>query len=60
VEYLENETVTVCASTSVARRRQVESDNPSACTTVNCNWLKRDIALHCLCLSVFMRECLTN
>jgi hypothetical protein len=52
--------LTVCASTSVARRRVVESENPRACATVNCNWYKRDIALYCLCASVITTECVTN
>jgi hypothetical protein len=60
VEYSESETVTVRASTSVARRRLVESENPSACATVNCNWCGRDKALYCLYLSVIMSECVTN
>jgi hypothetical protein len=60
VEYLECKTVTVCASRSVARRRLVESENSSACATVNCNWCKRDVALYCLCVSVNMSECVTN
>jgi hypothetical protein len=60
VEYLEYKTVIVCASTSVARRRLVETENPSACATARCNWCKRDIALYCLCVSVIKSECVTN
>jgi hypothetical protein len=52
VEYLECKTVTVCASRSVAERRLVERENPSACVTVNCNWCKRDVAVYGLCVSV--------
>jgi hypothetical protein len=36
VSYLECETVTVYVLRSVARRRLVETGNPSACATVNC------------------------
>jgi hypothetical protein len=60
VEYSECKIVTVCASTSVARRRLVETENPSAFATVDCNWCKRDITLYCLFLSVIMSECVTN
>jgi hypothetical protein len=52
VEYLKSVRLIVCASTSVARRRLVESENPSACATVDFNWHKRDIALYGLCISV--------
>jgi hypothetical protein len=38
VEYWECKTVTVCASKSIAGKRLMESDNPSVCATVNCNW----------------------
>jgi hypothetical protein len=52
VEYLECKTFTVCASRSVAGRRLVETENPSACAAVNFNWCKQDIALYGLCISV--------
>jgi hypothetical protein len=52
VEYLECETVIVSASTSVAGRRLVEQENPSACAAVNFNWCKREIKLYGLCISV--------
>jgi hypothetical protein len=39
---------------SVARRRLVENENPSACATVNCNVCKSSIALY---LSVTERVC---
>jgi hypothetical protein len=45
---------------SVARRRLVETENPSACATVNWNLCKSAIALHCLYLSVTRRECVTK
>jgi hypothetical protein len=60
VEYLESKTVTVCASRSVAGRRLVETENPSAFATVDCNWCKREIVLYCLYVSVIMSECVTN
>jgi hypothetical protein len=60
VEYLECETVTVCASRSVARRRIVERENPSACGTVDCKFYKREITLYSLCVSVIMSDCITN
>jgi hypothetical protein len=41
VEYLVNKIVIVCASRSVAGKRLVETENPSACATVNCNWCER-------------------
>jgi hypothetical protein len=34
---------------SVARRRLVETENPSACATVNWSVCKSAIALYCLC-----------
>jgi hypothetical protein len=43
------ETLTVCASRSVAGKRLVETENPSACATANCNWCKRVIAPYGLC-----------
>jgi hypothetical protein len=52
VECLECKTVTVCASRSIARRRLVETGNPSACAMVECNWCKREIALYRLYLNV--------
>jgi hypothetical protein len=59
VKYSECKTVTVCASTTVARRL-VKRETPSACATVNCELCKREITLHCLCVSVIMTECVTN
>jgi hypothetical protein len=32
----------------------VETENPSACATVNCNWCKEDVELYSLYLSVIM------
>jgi hypothetical protein len=60
VEYWECKTVTVCASRSVARRRLVETENPSACATVDCKVCKREITPYRLCVSVIMSECVTN
>jgi hypothetical protein len=40
VKYLECKTLTVCASISVAIRRLVETENPSACATVDCKLCK--------------------
>jgi hypothetical protein len=57
VQYLECETVTVRASKSVAGKRLVETENPSACATVNCNWCKREITLYSQYLSIIMSEC---
>jgi hypothetical protein len=45
---------------SVAKRRQVETENPSACTTVNCKWCKWAIMLYCLYVSVFKCACVTQ
>jgi hypothetical protein len=41
-----------CASRSVARRRLVEQENPSACAAVNFNWCKWETALYYHCISV--------
>jgi hypothetical protein len=60
VEYLESKTVAVCASRSVAGRRLMETDNPSAFAMVDYNWCKGEIVLYCLCLRVIMSECVTN
>jgi hypothetical protein len=60
VEYLEYKTVTVCASRSVARRRLVERQNPSACATVDCELCKLEITLYSLRVSVVMSERVTN
>jgi hypothetical protein len=50
VEYWECKNVTVCASTSVARRRLVETDNPSGCATVDFNRVnKRQHSIACVC-----------
>jgi hypothetical protein len=59
VEYLKSVRLTVCASRSVAGRRVVEEENPSACATVNFNWCKWETALYCLCLSVITTDCVT-
>jgi hypothetical protein len=40
------------ASTSVAGKRLVWTENPSACATVNFNWCKREIKLYSMCISV--------
>jgi hypothetical protein len=57
---LECETVTVCASRSVAGKRLVKTKIPSACATVNCNRCKGEIALYGLYLSVNTSECVTQ
>jgi hypothetical protein len=49
-----------CVLRSVARRRLVETGNPSACATVNCKVCKSAIALHCLCVRVIKSACVTN
>jgi hypothetical protein len=61
VEYLECKTYSG-VSRSAARRRLVESENPSSCATMNCNWCKREIKLYCHCISVIycMGEGVTN
>jgi hypothetical protein len=38
----------------------VETENPSACATVNCNWCKKEIALIFLNFSVIERGCVTQ
>jgi hypothetical protein len=48
------------ASRSIAGRRLVEQENPSACATVDCKVCKRNIALYCHCISVIKSECVTN
>jgi hypothetical protein len=40
--------VLVSVLRSVARRRLVKTENPSACATVNCKLCKSAIALYCL------------
>jgi hypothetical protein len=52
--------VLVSVLRSVARRRLVETENPSACATVGCKACKSAIALYCLYLSVIKRECVTE
>jgi hypothetical protein len=52
--------VTISVLRSVARRRLVETGNPSACAVVNWKVCKSAIALYCLYLSVIKRECVTN
>jgi hypothetical protein len=44
---------------SVARRRLLETENPSACAAMNWNVCKSTIALYCPYLSVIKRECVT-
>jgi hypothetical protein len=57
VEYLKSVRLAVCASRSVAGRRLVERENPSACATVDCVNERQ----HCIaCVSVIMTECVTN
>jgi hypothetical protein len=38
----------------------VETENPCAFATVDCNWCKREIVLYYQCLSVIMCECVNN
>jgi hypothetical protein len=52
--------VVVGVSISVARRRLVERDNPSACATVNWKKCISAIALYCLCVSVTKSESVTQ
>jgi hypothetical protein len=52
VEYLKIVKLTVCASRSVAGRRLVEQENPSACAAADCKVCKREIELYCHCISV--------
>jgi hypothetical protein len=52
--------VVVCVSKSVARRRLVERENPSACATVNWKVCISAIALYCLCVSVTKSECVNQ
>jgi hypothetical protein len=60
VQYLECETVVVSVLRSVARRRLVETGNPSACATVCCKVCKAVRGRCCLYLSVIKSECVTN
>jgi hypothetical protein len=48
--------VLVSVLKSVARRRVVETENPSACAKVHCKLYKTAMALYCLYLRVFARE----
>jgi hypothetical protein len=43
-----------------ARKRIVETENPSACATVNWKDFKLAIVLYCLYLSVIKRDCVTK
>jgi hypothetical protein len=55
--------VQVSVLRSVARRRLVETENPSACATVKCKVFKSAIALYglyCLYVSVIKRACVTK
>jgi hypothetical protein len=55
-----NETVIIPVLRSFARKRLVETENPSACATVNwkvCKWAR---TLYCLYVSVIKSECVTN
>jgi hypothetical protein len=51
--------VVVSVLRSIARRRLVETGNPSVCALVNCKVCKSEIALCCLYLSVIKCECVT-
>jgi hypothetical protein len=42
-EYLKSVKLTVCASRSVAGRRLVEQENPSACAAADCKVCKQEI-----------------
>jgi hypothetical protein len=57
---VECQTVLMCASRSISRRRLVERKNPSACATVDCMLCKREIALYRLYVDVITSECVTN
>jgi hypothetical protein len=52
--------VLVCVSKSVARRRLVERETPSACATLNGKVCKLAIVLYGLCVSVIKSECVTQ
>jgi hypothetical protein len=43
VEYLKSVKLTVCASRSVAGKRLVEQENPSACAAADCKVCKQEI-----------------
>jgi hypothetical protein len=52
--------VLVSVLRSVARRRLVKTEKPSACATVECKACKSVVALYCLHLSVIKGECVTK
>jgi hypothetical protein len=52
--------VLVSVLRSVARRRLVEAESPSACATVNCKVCRSAIDLYYLYFSVIKRECVTE
>jgi hypothetical protein len=52
--------VIVSVLRSVARRRLVKTENPSACTTVNWKVRKSVIVLYFMYLNVIKRECVTK
>jgi hypothetical protein len=49
--------VAVSVLESVARRRLVETENPSACQTVSCKWCTSAIALNGLYSNVIKSDC---
>jgi hypothetical protein len=60
LSYLECQTVIVSVSRSVAGKRLVVTENPSAYATVNCRKCKWEIALYCLCINVVKCVCITQ
>jgi hypothetical protein len=60
VQYLESKTLIVCMLRPVARRRLVETDNPSVCATVCWKVCPSAIALYCMCVRVIKCACVSN
>jgi hypothetical protein len=55
-----NESVTVFVSRSVARKRRLEPEYPSACETVNCRCCRQKVALYWLWVNVIKSKCVTQ
>jgi hypothetical protein len=51
--------VVVSVLRSVARRRLVKIENPSACAALNWKVCKSEIALYYVCVSEIKSECVT-